>query len=233
MFPLRDDNPTSGATWMTWLLVGGNLAVFGYEVYLRATGGSAAFAAFLKAWAFDPARFAAGAGSPLVWLTPLTSMFLHANLLHVGGNMLYLWIFGNNIEDRLGPLRFLGFYLVCGLIATAAQTAATGLVDIGNIGASGAVAGVLGAYILLYPRARVLTAVFIIIIVELVTIPAWVIIALWFVLQIASGLTSFGTAAAAGGVAYFAHIGGFAAGFALILPAWFADRARTRFSAWR
>lgn len=233
MFPLRDENPTTRITWMTWLLVGANVAVFAYEVYLRYAGGEAPLEVFVSRWAFDPARLAAAPTSPGVWLTVLTAMFLHAGWIHVGGNMLYLWIFGNNVEDRLGPVRFLGFYLACGLIATAAQTAATGLVDIGNLGASGAVAGVLGAYILLYPRARVLTAVFIIVIVELVTIPAWVIIALWFVLQIASGLTSFGTAASAGGVAYFAHIGGFAAGFALILPAWFADRARTRFSAWR
>jgi membrane associated rhomboid family serine protease len=218
---------------MTWLLVAVNVAVFGYEIYLRVAGGPVAFERFVTAWAYDPARLAAAPASPLVWATVITSMFLHANLLHVGGNMLYLWIFGNNVEDRIGPARFLGFYLLCGVIATAAQTAATGFVDIGNLGASGAVAGVLGAYILLYPRARVVTAVFIVIIIELVELPAWLVILLWFVLQVASGLASFGTAASAGGVAYFAHIGGFVAGLALILPAWLADRARARFTAWR
>jgi len=233
MFPLRDDNPTSSVTWMTWLLVGSDLAVFGYEVYLLFTGGPAAFSGFVAAWPFDPAAFAAGTGAPLVWLTPLTALFLHANLLHVGGNMLYLWIFGNNIEDRLGPWGFLAFYLACGLIATAAQTVATGVIHVDNIGASGAVAGVLGAYLLLYPRARVLTAVFIIIIVELALIPAWIVIALWFVVQVASGLASFGTEASAGGIAYFAHIGGFAAGLTLILPAWFRGRTQTNFRAWR
>lgn len=234
MFPLKDDNPTSSVTWMTWLLVGANVAVFAYEMYLRISFGPASFERFVNAWSFDPARLVASPASPLVWATVFTSMFLHANLLHVGGNMLYLWIFGNNVEDRIGPARFLAFYLVCGLAAAAAQTAAMGFADVGTLGASGAVAGVLGAYLLLYPRARVVTAVFIVIIFELVALPAWVVIVLWFALQVASGLSTFGTAATAGGVAYFAHIGGFLAGLALIAPVWLADRTRNaRFTAWR
>jgi membrane associated rhomboid family serine protease len=233
VFPLRDENPTSTTTWMTWLLVGTNLAAFGYEVFVLMTQGPAAFEVFVRAWAFDPARFAAQPGSPMVWATLLTSMFLHANLLHVGGNMLYLWIFGNNIEDRLGPFGFLAFYVVCGLAATGAQTLATGLVDVVNLGASGAIAGVLGAYLLLYPRARVQTAIFIVFFFEIALLPAWVLILLWFALQVASGLATFGTAASAGGVAYFAHVGGFVAGLALILPVWLRDSTRARFTTWR
>ena len=127
MFPLRDENPTSRVTWMTWLLVGVNVAVFAYEIYLSYAGGNAAFEAFVSRWAFDPARLRGGARRPRpCGLTVLTAMFLHAGWLHVGGNMLYLWIFGNNVEDRLGPLAFLAFYLACGSSATVAQTVASG-----------------------------------------------------------------------------------------------------------
>jgi membrane associated rhomboid family serine protease len=232
VFPLRDENPTSRITWMTWLLIGTNVAVFAYEVYLQLTAGDAAFSAFISAWAFDPARLAASPFSPAVWFTVVSAMFLHAGWLHVGGNMLYLWIFGNNIEDRFGPWWFLGFYLTCGVIAMALQTIATGFVDVPNLGASGAVAGVLGAYVLLFPRARVLTAIFIVIFFELALIPAWVVILVWFALQLASSFASLGPAVASGGVAYFAHVGGFAAGVALTLPLWFADR-RARFAGWQ
>lgn len=233
MFPLRDENPTTRITWMTWLLVGANVAVFAYEVYLRYAGGEAPLEVFVSRWAFDPARLAAAPTSPGVWLTVLTAMFLHAGWIHVGGNMLYLWIFGNNVEDRFGPWRFLAFYLACGVAATLAQTVATGPIDVANLGASGAVAGVLGAYLILYPRARVLTAVFIVIVVELTLVPAWVVIMVWFVIQLGAGIASIGPAAALGGVAYVAHVGGFAAGIGLTLPVWLSDRRRGRFVAWR
>jgi len=233
VFPLRDENPTSRVTWMTWLLVGANVAVFAYEVYLSYAGGNAAIQAFVSRWAFDPARLAAAPASPAVWLTVLTAMFLHAGWIHVGGNMLFLWIFGNNVEDRFGPWLFLAFYLACGTAATVAQSVASGPVDIANLGASGAVAGVLGAYLLLYPRARVLVAIFIIVIFELTLVPAWIVILVWFAVQLASGIASIGPAAALGGVAYFAHVGGFATGVVLTLPAWFADRRDGRFVAWR
>jgi membrane associated rhomboid family serine protease len=218
---------------MTWLLVVVNLAVFGYEVYLGYSGGDAMLRAFVSRWAFNPTRLAVAPGSPSVWLTALTAMFLHAGWIHVGGNMLYLWIFGNNVEDRLGPWRFLAFYLVCGVAATAAQTLASGPVDIANLGASGAVAGVLGAYLLLFPRARVLVAVFIVIVFELTLVPAWIVIIVWFAVQLASGIASIGPATALGGVAYFAHVGGFATGMILTLPHWLADRREGRFVAWR
>ncbi len=147
-------------------------------------------------------------------LTVITSMFLHGGLLHIGGNMLFLWIFGNNIEDALGRSRFLIFYLACGIAAAASQTAASvvsGEVAIPMVGASGAIAGVLAAYLVFYPYARVLTLVPIFIFIRLFYIPAWFFIGLWFVVQLLSGLLGGGGS----GVAFFAHIGGFATGFVL------------------
>lgn len=235
MFPLRDENPTSRLTWMTWLLIAANIAVFVYETRLIFGVGEPAFEAFVVANAFVPARFLASPFSPREWVTVLTAMFMHAGWLHIGGNMLYLWIFGNNIEDRLGPWRFLGFYLACGLVATVAQLVAAPGATVPNLGASGAVAGVLAAYLLLFPRARVVTAIFIFFIIELAAIPAWLIIIVWFVIQLGQGLGSLGQATAnTGGVAYFAHIGGFVAGLLLALPVWANDRrGPARFTAWR
>jgi membrane associated rhomboid family serine protease len=233
MFPIRDENPTTRVTWMTWLLIAANLGLFGYMVWLSVAGGSSALGAFVIANAFVPARFFASPFSPREWATVLTAMFMHAGWLHIGGNMLYLWIFGNNIEDRLGPLPFLGFYLACGTVATFAQAFVAPGLDVPNLGASGAVAGVLGAYLLLFPRARVVTAILIFFVIELTALPAWVLIAIWFLIQLGSGLGSLG-APTSGGVAYFAHIGGFATGIALALPALRQGRARTGRSAdWR
>jgi membrane associated rhomboid family serine protease len=233
MFPLWDDNPTSRFTWMTWTLLAANVSVFGWELWIQATTGARALAAFTAAFTFDPSALAAAPGSPRVWLTLLTAMFLHAGWVHLGGNMLYLAIFGNNVEDRLGPWRFLAFYLACGIAATLAQSFAMGFPALRVLGASGAIAGVLGAYLLLYPRARVVTAVFVIFIVELARIPAWIVIGLWFVLQLGAGIATIGPGQPAAGVAYFAHVGGFLAGMALIAPAWMSDRRRSRFAGWR
>jgi membrane associated rhomboid family serine protease len=233
VFPLKDENPTSRFTWMTWLILAVNVAVFALEAYVQATAGNAAFATFVSAHAFNPAALAASPASPAVWLTVFTSMFLHAGWVHVGGNMLYLAIFGNNVEDRLGPWLFLGFYLACGVVAALAQAFASGFASVPMLGASGAIAGILGAYLLLFPRARVLTAIWIFVIVELARVPAWILIVVWFVLQLGSGLASVGPAAAQSGVAYAAHVGGFLTGMLLILPAWMADRSRGRFVAWR
>lgn len=148
--------------------------------------------------------------------TLITSMFLHGSLLHLGGNMLFLWIFGNNVEDSMGRMRFIAFYLLCGLVASAAQIAIEPTSVIPNVGASGAIAGVLGAYILLYPRARVTTLVFLFVFITFIELPAVVVLLLWFVLQLFSGTSSLVGGAGGGGVAYFAHVGGFIAGFALI-----------------
>lgn len=232
MFPLKDENPTSRFTWMTWLVIAINAGVFAYEIWLRSAGGDAAFNAFVAAWSFNPATLAASPLSPVVWVTALTAMFLHAGWVHIGGNMLYLAIFGNNIEDRIGPWRFLAFYLSCGLAASVVQAVATGFPNSALLGASGAIAGTLGAYLLLFPRARIVTAVWIVVFAELTLIPAWLVIIVWFVLQLGSGLASIGPSAPADGVAYLAHVGGFLAGMLLIAPAWVVDR-RKRFVAWR
>jgi rhomboid family protein len=143
-------------------------------------------------------------------------MFLHGGWLHLGGNMLYLWIFGDNIEDRLGHGRYLLFYLLCGGFATFAHALMNPASTIPSIGASGAIAGVLGAYLILFPRARVLTIIPIFIFFTIREIPALIVLGLWFVLQLFIGFASLGMPSDAGGVAYFAHIGGFAAGIVLI-----------------
>ncbi len=149
-------------------------------------------------------------------LSVLTAMFSHAGLLHLGGNMLFLWIFGNNVEDSMGRVRYLVFYLLCGLAAFALQTAFGPGSEIPTLGASGAVAGVLGGYLLLYPRARVLTAIFIILFFTFIEIPAILFLLIWFGQQALFGALDLTQPTGGGGVAYFAHVGGFLAGLALI-----------------
>jgi membrane associated rhomboid family serine protease len=160
------------------------------------------------------------AGAPPPWLTIFTSMFLHGGLFHVGGNMLYLWIFGNNVEDAMGRLRYLLFYLVCGVAAAVAQYLSSPHSPVPMIGASGAVSGTLGAYLLLYPHARVWTLVIFGFFWRLVPVPAVIVLGFWIVVQVLNGLITFGGggAGAGGGVAFLAHVGGFVAGMALVLP---------------
>lgn len=213
MLPLRDDNPTRGFAWVNWALIMVNIAVFAWMVTLP----EAELMAFVERFAFILPKFLASPGDATVAASALTSMFLHAGWLHLAGNMLYLWIFGNNIEDRLGPWRYLLFYLACGAVAIVAQStlspSATPL-----LGASGAIAGVLGAYLVLYPRATVLTVIPLFIFVELAALPAVFVIGFWFVVQLAQAVGSI-TPGAAGGVAWFAHVGGFVAGALAIVPA--------------
>ena len=156
------------------------------------------------------------------WLTLLTSMFMHGGFLHIAGNMLFLWIFGNNVEDSMGPVKFVIFYLLGGLAATGAQVAFDPDSTVPTLGASGAVAAVLGAYALLYPRARVVTLVFIVIFITVIELPAWLVLFGWAILQVFSASSQAGLEG--GGVAYFAHIGGFVFGLALIKL--FASRQR-------
>ena len=152
-------------------------------------------------------------------VTLLTSMFIHGNLFHLGGNMLYLWIFGNNIEDAMGHLRFVVFYVICGIVATLFHVASNPASKVPMVGASGAISGILGAYLLLYPWARVHTIVFIIFFIKIIKIPAFFLLTFWFVMQVLN--SSVG-----GGVAWYAHIGGFLAGFILIKP--FAKRKKRK-----
>jgi membrane associated rhomboid family serine protease len=172
---------------------------------LELTGGEA----FIMKWAFVPTRFLANPGGE--FLTLFTSMFMHAGWLHLGGNMLYLWIFGDNVEDRFGHGKYIIFYLLCGLLATFAQLAFNTTSDIPNLGASGAIAGVLGAYIILFPKGRikVLSGS------RTVQVSALIVIGLWIVLQLLSGIGSIAASSSVGGVAYMAHIGGFVAGILL------------------
>jgi membrane associated rhomboid family serine protease len=149
------------------------------------------------------------------WLTLIASIFMHGGWVHIVGNMLFLWIFGNNVEDRMGRFRYLIFYVVCGVIAALTQLATNPSSEIPNIGASGAIAGVLGAYLLLYPRARVLTAITLLVFFAIVEVPAILLLGVWFVLQVLDGSAGL-VSADSGGVAYFAHVGGFAAGLLLV-----------------
>ena len=150
-----------------------------------------------------------------IWLTLLTSMFLHGGILHLLGNMLYLWIFGDNVEDAMGAIRFLAFYLLCGVVAAFAQIAIGPGSSIPMVGASGAIAGVLAAYFMLFPQSRVLTLIPLFFFLRLVAVPAVFLLGFWFLLQVIAGAGSFGSA---GGVAFFAHIGGFIAGLFLVFP---------------
>lgn len=219
MIPLYDDNPRRGVPLVTVGLIAVNVAVFLYQTALPPR----ALDAFVHLYGMVPARLADAAWAREVgfpnagWHTPLTSMFLHANLLHILGNMWMLWLFGDNIEDRLGHGRFLVFYLACGLGAAGAHL----LTALGSttpvVGASGAVAGVMGAYFLLFPRARIVSLVFIFFLVDVVAIPAWVFLGIWILTQIWSGTLTLG-APAGGGVAFWAHVGGFFTGLFLVRP---------------
>ena len=218
MIPLRDDNPTTLVPWMTVSLIIANVLVFFYELTLGPN-----LEPFLLTFGAIPARLfqsnpPLGEGVSLVppSATIFSSMFLHGGLLHLAGNMLYLWIFGNNIEDALGHMRFLLFYLISGLIAAYSHAFVQAASTLPMIGASGAVSGVLGAYLVLFPRARVLTLVPIGFIMQMVRVPALVVLGFWIVIQFLYGFFSLG--APGGGVAWFAHVGGFLVGVVLIRP---------------
>lgn len=229
VIPLRDENPTRRFAWVTMAIIALNSAAFAYELSLP----TKALQSFIATWALTPASLVGNPADPRIWLTVIVSMFLHGGWIHLGGNMLYLWIFGNNIEDRLGGVRFIGFYLASGLAAALGQVVAAPTSAVPLIGASGAIAGVLGAYLVMYPRARVLTLIPIFFIFELISVPAVFVIGVWFLMQVAQGVGSISNQANAGGVAWWAHVGGFLAGAALIAPAALADRRTARFRTWR
>jgi membrane associated rhomboid family serine protease len=202
MFPIGDDNSASRSVpVVTYALIALCVLVF----FLELSGGDA----FIEKWAFVPSRFLAAPAAG--FLTIFTAMFMHAGWAHLGGNMLYLWIFGDNLEDRFGHIKFLIFYLLCGIVAMAAQLVFSSESSVPNLGASGAIAGVLAGYILLFPQGkiRVLQGQ------QVVQVPALIVIGLWIVLQFFLGIGSIANTADTGGVAYMAHIGGFAAGLIL------------------
>jgi membrane associated rhomboid family serine protease len=215
MFPLRDDNPTTITPIVTWMLIAVNAVIFLYQLSLGPKGMQfvyqyGAIPAVVTGSARLPEHFAAIPP----FLSIFTSMFLHGGWMHLIGNMWYLWIFGNNIEEAMGGLRYLLFYIVCGFAASLSHILLNAGSTIPSIGASGAIAGVLGAYLLLYPRARVLTLVVLIFFIRLLYIPAGFILGFWFLLQLVNG--SVAGSQSMGGVAVWAHIGGFIAGLFLV-----------------
>ncbi len=212
MLPLSDHNPRSTTPVVNYLLIAVNVWVFLWELSFGPNLERA-----LYVMAFIPARFWYAPFYPANWLTILLSMFLHGGWLHIGGNMLYLWIFGDNIEDRLGHFKYLVFYLVCGFLATMTHAVVNAASTVPSIGASGAIAGVLGADVILFPRQRVTTLIPIFFYPLIRDIPAILVLGFWFVLQLFAGVGSIGPEQQGAGVAYFAHIGGFIAGMILIV----------------
>lgn len=216
MVPLHDNNPTRTTPFITYGLIGLNVLIFLYQIMLPAQ----ALRQFIGSWGVIPVLLSAsfdGQVPIIVWITLITSQFLHGGLLHVGGNMLYLWVFGNNVEDKLGHWRFLGFYLVCGVLAALMQWFFSQESEIPLIGASGAIAGVMGAYILRFPKAQILTLVPLLIFITTIRVPAYLFLGFWFVLQAFNSVVSLGMSADGnvGGVAYWAHAGGFVFGAVL------------------
>ncbi|SFL96772.1 rhomboid family intramembrane serine protease [Shimia aestuarii] len=211
MFPIRDHNPSGRTPYVVYALMILNIAIF--LSYWHLMGDDLRLALFFQKWALIPGEVTHGYSLH----TLITSMFLHGGFMHLAGNMLFLWIFGDNLEDEMGHVGFLVFYLLSGLAASAGQIVAAPFSNIPMVGASGAIAGVMGGYLLMFPKARVDILFIIIIFFKIFTVPAWLMLGLWFTFQI------FGGAAAdmaGGGVAYWAHAGGFVAGAILALPLW-------------
>jgi membrane associated rhomboid family serine protease len=208
VIPLRDVIPSRTTPYVTIGLIVVNVLVFLYEITL----GNPYREEFILYFGLVPAAFS--------WVAVVTSMFLHGGLLHVGGNMLFLWIFGDNVEDRMGHGRFVVFYLLCGAAAALAQTAMNPDSVVPMVGASGAVAGVMGAYFVLYPHSRIVTLVPLFVFFHVMEVPALVFLGLWFVLQFISGVGSIAAATGgepAGGIAFWAHVAGFVAGVSGVL----------------
>lgn len=211
MFPIRDHNPAERTPFVTYSLIGFNIAVFLLGLVLFQD--DRALSRLYFDYALIPARLTAGEGQ----LGLLTSMFLHAGFMHLAGNMLFLWIFGDNMEDQMGHLPFLAFYLVSGVGASYAHYMLAPTSPVPLVGASGAIAGVMGGYLLLFPKARVDIFLFLIVFIRIFPVPSWVMLAVWFGLQVFNGV---GSSADGGGVAYWAHAGGFVIGAILTIPIW-------------
>jgi membrane associated rhomboid family serine protease len=215
VIPLRDTIPTRTFPGVTIALIAANVLVFIHQVSLGAQGG-----AFVADFGAVPAQLTGAAPHAAPALPPpltvLTSMFLHGGFAHLLGNMVFLWIFGNNVEDAMGHPRFLIFYLSCGVAAALSHVVAQPGSTVPMVGASGAISGVLGGYFLLYPHARIVTLVFLGFFAQTVQIPAFFFLGFWFLMQILPAFLSLRSSG--GGVAWFAHVGGFVAGLALLVP---------------
>jgi len=201
VIPLRDIIPSRTTPFVTITLIALNIVVFLYELTL-----GRALDAFTLYYGLIPAAFS--------WFNVFTSMFLHGSIMHVAGNMLYLWIFGDNVEDRMGHGRFIVFYLLCGVAAALGQTITTPDSVVPMVGASGAIAGVMGAYFVLYPRSRIVTLVFVFFFIQTIEIPAIAFLGVWFLMQFISGVGAISSTIgrSTGGVAFWAHVAGFVAG---------------------
>jgi membrane associated rhomboid family serine protease len=227
MFPLRDDNPTLGASIATVAIIAANLAVW---VLVQGLGSEVPLAHSVCTFGVIPGdllgtvpvgtRVQLGPNSWCVldgsvsWMTPVTSMFMHGGWFHILGNLWFLYIFGDNVEDAMGPIRFVVFYLLCGLAAVVAQMASSPSSSVPMVGASGAIGGVMGAYAILYPRMPVHMLLVLGFYVTRIVVPAFVMLGYWFLVQLLGGLPTLG--GRGGGVAFWAHVGGFAAGVVLI-----------------
>ncbi|MEQ8367039.1 MAG: rhomboid family intramembrane serine protease [Roseicyclus sp.] len=224
MFPIRDHNPSNRTPFVTWALIAINVLIF-ISYYPSLGGSERQLMGFFSDWALVPAEVLSGGDGH----TLLTSMFLHGGWMHLIGNMLFLYIFGDNLEDLLGHVRFLLFYLASGLAAAFGQILADPSSTIPMVGASGAIAGVMGGYLLFFPRARIDVLVIVFVLVKVFPIPAWLMLGLWFGLQLVNGLAMD---VAGGGVAYWAHAGGFVAGVLLVLPAWLRRGGPAYWTTW-
>ena len=207
MFPFRDHNPSNRTPYVTWALIAVNILVF--ISYYSLFSNERALANFFFTYGLVPA-----AAEPTTFVT---SMFLHGGIMHLAGNMLFLYVFGDNLEDNMGHVKFLMFYLASGFAAAGAQFISDPGSTVPMVGASGAIAGVMGGYLLLYPKARVDVLIFIVILVRVIPIPAWIVLGAWFGIQLVQGAS---TPTAGGGVAYWAHAGGFVAGLVMTIPVW-------------
>lgn len=208
LFPFRDHNPSERTPYVTWGLLIANISIFlGY--YALFNGNAQLIGRFFFEWGLVPAE-----ASPTTFVT---SMFLHGGVMHLAGNMLFLYVYGDNLEDQMGHLGFLLFYLLGGLAAGAAQFLADPSSPVPMVGASGAIAGVMGGYLLLFPKARVDVLAFFVIFIRIFPVPAWIVLGAWFAMQLFQGSMM---PTDQGGVAYWAHAGGFAAGLAMTIPLW-------------
>jgi len=211
MFPIRDHNPSGRTPYVTYTLIAANILVF--ISYAWMLSNDRAIWGFFEEWAIIPVYLSHGEH----YYSLFTSLFLHAGFMHLAGNMLFLWIFGDNLEDEMGHVRFLLFYLACGLAAGLIHVVTAPGSQVPTVGASGAIAGVLGGYLLLFPKAKVDILLILIVFFRIFPIPAWVMLGIWFAMQL---IGSIGSDPDTGGVAYWAHVGGFVAGLILTVPLW-------------